>query len=665
VNHPPSTVYVRYDTPYVFDYAYYVSDVDNPKSELVMSSPSDGIEFDRLEATFLFPDRDGKSYFEIVTIELSDGKASTSMNVVVWVTDDHPPSLKDPLPPVTVYEGDMDVFVYDLDDYFFDLDDQYLVYAEDFENIEVRIDQVTHEVYISAPTEWSGTTEGTFTAVDSAGAFKTGTVAVTVIAVNDDPMVSLPAVVFIHYDETTYIDLKPYVFDPDNPSSELSIVFSDARVWLTSPLDFKMALSFPANLTGPVYTEAYTVIVGVNVSDQVGGFNDTCAFTVHVSDNYPPVIIDPGRQSFYSFPEDSYLNNTLRFGDLFYDTDVDSTLNYSISSHSASSILHWTIYADGVVNLTSEPDRYGTEVISLIATDEHSAWASWMVTIYVIPVNDAPVIAPLPDMIVKDGPRSFQYNISGFVHDVETTEFSEFVFFIEPSENVVLVGDSLFITLPSDLDVITIKLRVSDGEAESDEVEFRVGVKKSIGAMIGWPYSLPFMVLAAAVMAYFIWTRIPRPYVLENLFLIHNDGRLISHVSKEDNTNLDQDVVSAMFTAVQEFVKDSFQKGEVGLKKLEIGEKSVVIEKGASAYLALIYSGHPRPEVLDSLAVLLRDVEERYRGRVERWDGTLKSLKGVDKMLLKYMSAAYKPGDWQEEEELGEAEWVDILTKEA
>lgn len=664
VNHPPSTVYVRYETPYQFDYSYYVNDVDNPKSELLMSSSLSSISFEGLKATFLFPAKDVGSYFEIAAMTLSDGMASASMNVVVWVTDDHPPALNGSLPHVTIYEGDMDVFVYDLDDYFYDIDDQYLVYAENFENIEVTIDQVTHEVYISAPTEWSGMTEGTFTAIDSQGAFKTGTVIVTVVAVNDNPSVYFPSVIFVHYDEAVYFDLDQYINDPDNPAAELSVAFTDPHVWLTSPVDFRMVLQFPANLTEPGYIGPYSVVVGVNVSDPAGGFNDTCTFSVHVSDNYPPVLKDPGKQSFYSFPEDGYLNDTLRFNDLFYDPDVDSVLNYSISSLSASSILLWTVYADGVVNLTAEPDQFGTEAIVLTATDEHDAWASWMVTVYVIPVNDAPLIAPIPDMIVKNGPRNLQYNISGYIHDVEATDFSEFVFFIEPSEYVALVGDSLFVTLPSDVDVITIRLRVSDGESESNEVEFQVGVKKSIGAIIGWPYSLPFMLLAAAVTAYFIWTRIPRPYSLENLFLIHNDGRLISHVSKEENTNLDQDVLSAMFTAVQEFVRDSFQKGEVGLKKLEIGDKSVVIEKGASAYLALIYSGHPSAEVLGSLAILLRDVEERFKGRIERWDGTMKSLKGVDKMLLKYMSAAYKPGDWQEEEELREEEWVDILTKE-
>jgi OOP family OmpA-OmpF porin len=173
------------------------------------------------------------------------------------------------------------------------------------------------------------------------------------------------------------------------------------------------------------------------------------------------------------------------------------------------------------------------------------------------------------------------------------------------------------------------------------------------------------VLLAAAVGAYFASMKLPRPSALENLFLIHNDGRLIHHVTKVENTLLDKDVVSAMFTAVQEFVKDSFQKGEVGLKKLEIGDKNVVIEKGQYAYVALIYSGWPTKEVFKTLALLLQDVEERYTGRLEKWNGTMKAVKGIEKMLQDYMDEAYKVGAWQEEQAIADEEWVDILDKEA
>ncbi|MCU0852277.1 MAG: hypothetical protein MUC90_03345, partial [Thermoplasmata archaeon] len=96
----------------------------------------------------------------------------------------------------------------------------------------------------------------------------------------------------------------------------------------------------------------------------------------------------------------------------------------------------------------------------------------------------------------------------------------------------------------------------------------------------------------------------------------------------------------------------------------EIGDKNVLIEKGQSAYLALIYSGWPTKDTFEVLTMLLRDIEERYKGKLEKWNGTMKSVKGVEKMLQDFMVDAYKPGAWHDEEEFAEAEWVDILTKE-
>jgi hypothetical protein len=82
-------------------------------------------------------------------------------------------------------------------------------------------------------------------------------------------------------------------------------------------------------------------------------------------------------------------------------------------------------------------------------------------------------------------------------------------------------------------------------------------------------------------------------------------------------------------------------------------------------YVALIYSGWPHKEVFQMLPMLLRDIEERYKDKLEHWNGTMKAVGGVEKMLQDYMVGKFVPGTWHEEEEIAEREWVDILDKEA
>jgi hypothetical protein len=669
VNDPPTELYVKFEVGYSFDYTYYVKDVDTNKSSLRMTSslPSN-IYFNWLIGTFMFPEKDGtNSYFEVASLTVTDAEEgvnsdstnSDTVTVVVRVTEDNPPSLNESLPDITLMEGDVDRFAFDLDDYFFDIDNEYLVYTYGFHNIVIAIDPITHEVYFSATSEWSGTTEGTFTAVDPIGALKTDTMTVTVIPVNDPPYIRNPGTVHVRYEYAYELDATMYVNDPDHAFEELSFVFTTPYITCSANI---IEFLFPASLSGGPFTDPYIVPVGLNVTDPEGS-SSTVNFDVVVSDNLPPEIRKPvPYYDYLSFLEDHYLNNSIRLDVLFMDIDDgEQSLNFTAIGNENVLV---TIYPDSAVNFTAVNNWSGTEALEFRAIDEHGGWSSWHLTVTVIPVNDAPVIYQLPDFIVQSG-SSRSFDISRYFFDSETV-FSELKIVASPESMVFVAGKYLYVTLPKGTSEVTVSLfaRDSDG-AESNTVTFTVKILEDWADVIGYPYTFMLVLLVAGIGAYFLARRIPRPFALQDLFLIHNDGRLIAHATRQESTNIDKDVVSAMFTAVQEFVKDSFQAGEVGLKKLEIGERNVMIEKGNYVYLAMIYSGWPPKDVFDTLRMLLSDVEERFKGKIERWNGTKKALKGVDEMLHTYMFQKYEPGAWAPEEEgIGEDEWVDIISKE-
>jgi hypothetical protein len=680
VNDVPTELYVKFETAYTFDFSYFVNDVDNDKEDLGMTSNapplSEGsfwnISFNALEAAFLFDRKDGDtSYFEIVTVSLFDPmRATDRVNIVVRATIDSPPDLNTTLPDVDIREGDFMIFTFDLDDYFYDLDGEPLYYTAGFENIPAPyIDSITHRVYFSAPGEWSGITEGTFIGTDSIGALKVDMILVNVTAVNDPPQVSEIDTVLVKHDVPYYLYLSPYVYDPDNSLDSLTFDISCSNVTkgMSDTGSYRLEMLFPANLTGPVYTNPYRVTVWMNVTDPPTpespvGLTSGTQFDVLVTDNNPPTVIaEKPDQLYFTFPEDTYLNDSLMLYDIFSDVESGSTLNFTVQSSGPH--VHFIVLTNGAISLSADLDWYGAEVLNITARDPQGGWAFVQANIVVTPVNDAPMAVVINEKLLhKSGNTIFDLAALVYFYDPDGDDL---VITASPEANAAVVGDKLYITLSSGVDVISVTLQAYDGELSSEMVSVKVGIAKTMAEKIGYPYSLPLVLLAAGVAGYFIGMRLPRPYALENLFLIHNDGRLVSHVTKEENTNLDKDVVSAMFTAVQEFVRDSFQKGEIGLKKLEIGDKNVVIEKGNYAYVALIYSGWPQKEVFDMLPMLLRDIEERYKGKLEHWNGTKRTVNGVDKMLQEYMENKFKPGTWHEEDEIAEKEWVDILDKEA
>lgn len=98
-------------------------------------------------------------------------------------------------------------------------------------------------------------------------------------------------------------------------------------------------------------------------------------------------------------------------------------------------------------------------------------------------------------------------------------------------------------------------------------------------------------------------------YQVEQVFLIHGDsGLLLRHAEATHAISKDPDMVSGMLTAIQDFIADSFavQDGAT-LKKLRLGELTVLIEQGPYAVLAAVVRGDPPAKLVE----LLSDTQEK------------------------------------------------------
>ncbi|MDJ0617749.1 MAG: OmpA family protein [Calothrix sp. MO_192.B10] len=88
-------------------------------------------------------------------------------------------------------------------------------------------------------------------------------------------------------------------------------------------------------------------------------------------------------------------------------------------------------------------------------------------------------------------------------------------------------------------------------------------------------------------------------YRVEQLFLIHKQtGLLLQHLVAPQVSAQDGDIVSAMLTAIEDFVKDSFAVGKGdGLQSLQFGELTIWVEESPSALLAGVIRGIPPQEL--------------------------------------------------------------------
>ncbi len=128
----------------------------------------------------------------------------------------------------------------------------------------------------------------------------------------------------------------------------------------------------------------------------------------------------------------------------------------------------------------------------------------------------------------------------------------------------------------------------------------------------------------------------PGTYLVEDIFLVHSDGRLITHQTRKFRQSIDEDIFSGMLTVVQDFIKDSFkQRTKIGLKRLEFGESKILLEKSKHVYLASVIIGEEPGLLSLYMAEVLREIEEKYGNILESWSGMMQELEGIDEYVAK------------------------------
>lgn len=123
---------------------------------------------------------------------------------------------------------------------------------------------------------------------------------------------------------------------------------------------------------------------------------------------------------------------------------------------------------------------------------------------------------------------------------------------------------------------------------------------------------------------------------VEESYLIHREtGLLLEYVSAEaDLQGKDQDAVSAMLTAIQDFVQDTFSGSSEGdLETLEMGERILWVMRGRSAMMACAISGIPPMELRNQLRSILEQIHLSQGDVLDSFDGNRESLHGIADML--------------------------------
>jgi len=165
----------------------------------------------------------------------------------------------------------------------------------------------------------------------------------------------------------------------------------------------------------------------------------------------------------------------------------------------------------------------------------------------------------------------------------------------------------------------------------------------SIQAVL-FPFGLAAVVAAAAAyVGYDVWVK--RAFAIDDIFLISKDGRLMLHNTRRMRADRDEDILSAMLTAILTFLRDFDPEENGGLRRFEIGGKTALLERGAHVFLAAVYSGRVPRWAGKDLRRFMSNLETRFGPTFAHWTGSPQDLQGLKEFSEKFVSRVrYRPG---------------------
>ncbi len=636
VNDPPiifgiPDITIHYDVPYEFNYLLYISDVDTPLYKLQLNtSDLKHTSISGFNVTYNFP-KSMIDQTEYVILTIWDGYGESSDVVAVWITDDWVPNLVTPLPDVFLDEGEVHKNYFDLDDYFMDPDNDTLYYSYGYTHVNVIINN-NHTVDFYAPNDWNGEEMTTFRATDPSGALIEDIITVVVRPINDPPKIQNVPNLVVRYGQDYFFDVSPYIYDEDTPNEDLILTTSDPEhIRIDKINHLVLILNYPYRPNIP-----YTCIVNLTISD---GFNSSFqSITIQVKDNNPPVLIKPFQETVLF--EDVPKSNVLNFYEYFYDND--SSMQYFKVINNKNVIVE--IDVNGSLTLCGAPNWSGKELITFRAIDPELAIAEGIMEVKVIPVNDPPVIYDIPVQRFNKTEKH-QLDLRPYLFDVDNNITQLDISLEDCPIDFEIHGTDIIFYATKPL-ITTATLHVTDGQDESSEKILLevVGKSKTQQSLF---FELLMLVIIILIMVVGILMYIYRSYrgnyeIIE-LFLIYRNGCMVLHLSTQEikREEMDADIISGMFTALQDFTRDSFAQGDSqnenwSLKRLEFKNNNILIDRGNFLSIAVVFNGTPGKKLEKQLHSILDELETSYANVLKNWTGELDELKGVKEIIGQY-----------------------------
>lgn len=132
------------------------------------------------------------------------------------------------------------------------------------------------------------------------------------------------------------------------------------------------------------------------------------------------------------------------------------------------------------------------------------------------------------------------------------------------------------------------------------------------------------------------------PTIIDEIFLMTPDGRLLKHYTRRLKPDQDDDILAGMLTAVQNFIKESFEEAGGRLKEIRFENYDIFISHSENVVVAAIISTKKPEKLRVQMRLVTDDIEKHFGHKLVNWSGDKADLAGVDAIMRKLLSGKYR-----------------------
>jgi hypothetical protein len=132
------------------------------------------------------------------------------------------------------------------------------------------------------------------------------------------------------------------------------------------------------------------------------------------------------------------------------------------------------------------------------------------------------------------------------------------------------------------------------------------------------------------------------PTIVDEVFLMTPNGMLLKHYTRRLRPDQDEDILAGMLTAVQNFVRESFDEAGGRLNEIRFENYDILISHSKNIVIAAIISTKKPERLRDQLKTATDDMETQFGEMISHWSGDKKELGEVDILMKKFLSGKYR-----------------------